>query len=50
MRCLAPLAKNLKGAFVVHGENDQLTGMQDILTQAGCDKVFIPSPGEQFDL
>ena len=49
-RLLSPLAKDLKAAFVVHGETDALIGMKDLLTSAGCRQVHIPSPGDKFPL
>ncbi|HPS53715.1 MAG TPA: MBL fold metallo-hydrolase RNA specificity domain-containing protein, partial [Phycisphaerae bacterium] len=47
---LGPLAKNLKGAFVVHGEDSQLTAMKDLLESYGCRNVNIPNPGDIFTL
>jgi metallo-beta-lactamase family protein len=49
-RCLGPIAKGLRAAFVVHGEDRQLPAMRDILTAAGCQTVHIPSPGQRFTL
>ncbi len=49
-RILAPLAKNLKAAFVVHGEGSQPLALQEILQKAGCKDVYIPAPGERFRL
>ena len=49
-RCLGPIAKGLRAAFVVHGEERQLPAMRDILTSAGCKTVHIPAPGQRFEL
>ena len=49
-KLLAPLAKDLKAAFVVHGEGTQPTAMKKILEEAGCDEVYIPAPGDIFEL
>jgi metallo-beta-lactamase family protein len=49
-RCLGPIAKGLRAAFVVHGEDRQLPAMRDILASAGCKTVHIPTPGERFRL
>ena len=45
-----PIASTLKAAFVVHGENSQLTAMQAILANAGCKDVRIPEPGDKVTL
>ena len=50
VRLLGPLAPGLKGAFVVHGEEDQLDAMKQILEEAGCGNVEAPAPGERFSL
>jgi metallo-beta-lactamase family protein len=49
-RLLTPLAKRLKGAFLVHGETDALSAMQDLLSAAGCRNIQIPVPGERHRL
>jgi len=49
-RLLTPLAKRLKAAFVVHGEDEQLDAMKDFLTRSGCKNALIPAPGEKFEL
>ena len=49
-RLLKPLARNLKGAFVVHGEGPQPQAMKDMLQSAGCKDVYIPMPGDRFKL
>ena len=49
-RLLSPLAKDLKAAFVVHGEDGQLAAMKEMLNNAGCRDVEIPSPGDCYDL
>ena len=49
-RLLRPIAKGLRGAFVVHGEGTQPLAMKELLTAAGCPKVHIPQPGEKFEL
>jgi metallo-beta-lactamase family protein len=50
VRCLGPLAPDLKAAFCVHGEPEQTRAMDKILTQAGCPEVIVPGPGLQFQL
>jgi metallo-beta-lactamase family protein len=49
-RLLVPLAKGLKGAFLVHGEEGALTAMKDLLETAGCKNVHAPAPGEKHRL
>lgn len=49
-RLLGPLAKRLKRAFVVHGEERQSAAMKELLEQAGCRKVDIPSQGDKVRL
>ena len=49
-RMFAPIAADLKAAFVVHGENSQLEAMKDLLSGVGCREVHVPSPGEKFGL
>jgi metallo-beta-lactamase family protein len=49
-RCLGPLAPDLKGAFVVHGEGPQPLAMRGILESAGCRNVHIPAPGDRFGI
>ncbi len=49
-RLLGPIAPKLKGAFVVHGEGDQLRAMKKILTGLGCNNVQAPKPGQKFRL
>ncbi len=49
-RCFRPIARDLRAAFVVHGEGAQLTAMTDILTAAGCKTVHVPAPGDRFKL
>jgi metallo-beta-lactamase family protein len=49
-RLLTPLAKGLKAAFVVHGEEEQLHANHALLRQAGCEAVFIPAPGYKVEL
>ena len=49
-KCLGPLAKQLKGAFCVHGEGAQPRAMKDILVEAGCENTHIPAPGQKFTL
>ncbi len=49
-RLLGPIAANLKGAFVVHGENDRLQIMKDLLVGLGCPNVEAPSQGDKFKL
>ena len=49
-RSFAPIARGLKAAFVVHGEGQQLVAMQELLHKAGCKDVYIPEPGQKFEL
>jgi metallo-beta-lactamase family protein len=49
-RLLGPLAKKLKGAFLVHGETDALSAMKDLLAAAGCKNIHAPVPGERHQL
>jgi metallo-beta-lactamase family protein len=49
-RLLGPLARGLKAAFVVHGEDEQLEAMKALLTRAGCNNVRVPAMGERFEL
>ncbi|MFA6133871.1 MAG: MBL fold metallo-hydrolase [Phycisphaerae bacterium] len=49
-RCLAPIAKDLRAAFVVHGEGPQPAAMSELLKRAGCRNVYIPAPGDRFTL
>ena len=49
-RLLPPLARGLKAAFCVHGEDSQLEAMQQLLQSAGCPNVHIPKPGDVFPL
>ncbi len=49
-RLLSPIAKDLKAAFVVHGEDGQLAAMKEMLNNAGCRDVEIPGPGDCYDL
>jgi metallo-beta-lactamase family protein len=49
-RCLGPLARDLRAAFVVHGEGTQPAAMTDILHHAGCKTVHTPAPGDRFEL
>jgi metallo-beta-lactamase family protein len=50
VRSFAPLARGLKAAFVVHGEQVQAQAMKELLTHAGCPRVEIPAPGDKFGL
>lgn len=50
VRMLGPIAKNLRAAFVVHGEGRQPAAMHDILAAADCPRIHIPAPGNSFDL
>jgi len=50
VRLLAPMARGLRAAFIVHGEEPQWKAMTEILRRAGCHKVHVPSPGERFPL
>ncbi len=45
-RLYAPIAKDLKAAFVVHGEGPQPVAMEKMLRKLGCPKVYIPSAGD----
>jgi len=49
-RMFAPIAPDLKAAFVVHGEKVQLEAMKDLLGGLGCREVHAPVPGQKFDL
>ncbi len=49
-RLLAPMAKTLKGAFVVHGETEQLSAMKSFLIDAGCDNVVVGAAGKRVTL
>ena len=49
-RLLGPIAKDLQGAFVVHGEGPRTLAMQEMLRAAGCPNVYIPAPGQRFEL
>lgn len=49
-RLLTPLAKNLKGAFLVHGETDATDAMKGLLQSAGCPNAHAPAPGDRFEL
>ena len=49
-KLLAPLAPDLKAAFVVHGEGPQPVAMKRMLEEAGCPEVYIPAPGDIFEL
>jgi metallo-beta-lactamase family protein len=50
VRLLAPMARGLRAAFIVHGEEPQWKAMTEILRRAGCRKVHVPAPGERFPL
>jgi len=50
VRLLAPMAKGLRAAFIVHGEQPQWEAMTKILRRAGCRQVHVPAPGERFPL
>ena len=47
-RVLAPIAKGLKQAFIVHGEDEQPKAMAELLHELGCPNTVIPAPGERF--
>ena len=49
-RLYAPLAKNLRGAFIVHGEEKQPLAMKALLEELGCRNVAIPYQGQKFQL
>lgn len=49
-RCLGPLAPKLKAAFCVHGEGNQPIAMKRILEGLGCQRVYIPAPGDKYKL
>ncbi|MCL2701078.1 MAG: MBL fold metallo-hydrolase [Phycisphaerae bacterium] len=49
-RMLGPLAPQLRGAFIVHGEGPQPLAMADLLKKAGCKNIAIPKPGQRFEL
>ncbi len=50
VRLFAPLARGLRGAFIVHGEGTQPIAMQEILRSAGCKATHIPQVGDRFKL
>lgn len=49
-RLAAPLAKQAKAAFLVHGEREQLSVLAESFEKRGFPQVHIPSPGQVFDL
>lgn len=49
-RLFGPIAKGLKSAFIVHGEDEQPIAMARLLNDLGCRKTEIPAPGERFRL
>ena len=49
-RLYGPMAKKLRGAFVVHGEEAQPEAMRALLGELGCRKTTIPSPGDTIRL
>ena len=49
-KLLGPIAADLKCAFVVHGENDRLEIMKDLLKEQGCRYVEAPAQGDKFRL
>jgi metallo-beta-lactamase family protein len=49
-RLFDPIAKGLKGAFVVHGEGSQPEAMKNILAAAGCNNIHVPQIGDRFTL
>ncbi|MCK4271361.1 MBL fold metallo-hydrolase, partial [bacterium] len=42
--------KNVRGVFLVHGEESQGYALAEGLKEAGIDKVKVPHPGESVDL
>ncbi|MBT7171664.1 MAG: MBL fold metallo-hydrolase, partial [Phycisphaerales bacterium] len=49
-RLYAPIAKDLKAAFVVHGEGPQPIAMKNTLHRLGCANVIIPDAGDMVRL
>jgi len=47
---LKPHAEGCKGAFLVHGELDQMQGMRDMLRGDGYRDIYMPDRGETFEL
>ena len=50
LRLLKPLAPRCKGAFLVHGEADQMQKLSDTLRADGFSRVEMPEPREVFEL
>ncbi len=49
-RLYAPLARKLRRAFVVHGEEAQPAAMRRLLAELGCREVVVPSLGDRVRL
>ena len=49
-RMFEPIAKDLRAAFVVHGEGPQPEAMTSILRDLGCENIHVPAPGDVFEL
>lgn len=49
-RLYAPVARGLKRAFVVHGEEAQPAAMRELLEELGCRNVVAPLPGDTIRL
>ncbi len=49
-RLYRPIADDCRGAFLVHGEMDQMTPMQKRMRDEGLKSVEIPAPGATFVL
>ncbi len=49
-RLLSPVAKDCRRAFLVHGEVDQMTALQETMKNDGFRDVVMPKMGESFTL
>ncbi|HET6429442.1 MAG TPA: MBL fold metallo-hydrolase [Phycisphaerae bacterium] len=49
-RLYTPLARRLRRAFVVHGEDSQPPAMKAMLEELGCRDVVIPDPADRFEI
>ena len=44
------ISKNVKYAFAVHGEEEKVSAMVDLLKECGCPNAFAPVPGQVFEI
>jgi metallo-beta-lactamase family protein len=49
-RMTQPLARDCRGAFLVHGEPDQMQQMSDSMRAVGFRSVETPEPGQRYEL